>query len=170
MSIGDRSFCDYDATHVPGISPHAQRRCQQNHHRNDQGARRVKFEVEDFRPIENTELKGRLIGDWIERNREWVKYVVPAYLLFFAVIAITGVVYGPGVLASANFYTSLLTLTLFLAILGLGQGAVILTGGLDLSVPWLITLSGVLLTGLTHGVNEAAAWAVPLVMKVPRPA
>jgi ribose transport system permease protein len=132
--------------------------------RNDQGARRVKFEVEDFRPIENTELKGRLIGDWIERNREWVKYVVPAYVLFFAVIAITGVVYGPGVLASANFYTSLLTLTLFLAILGLGQGAVILTGGLDLSVPWLITLSGVLLTGLTHGVNEAAAWAVPLVL------
>ena len=71
--------------------------------RNDPGARRVKFEVEDFRTIENTELKGRVIGDWIERNREWVKYVVPAYLLFFAVIAITGVVYGPGVLASANF-------------------------------------------------------------------
>jgi ribose/xylose/arabinose/galactoside ABC-type transport system permease subunit len=127
--------------------------------RNDPGARRVKFEVENFRPIENTELKGHVLSDWIERNREWVKYVVPAYLLFFAVIAITGVVYGPGVLASANFYTSLLTLTLFLAVLGLGQGAVILTGGLDLSVPWLITLSGVLLTGLTHGVNEAAACA-----------
>lgn len=124
----------------------------------------MKFEVENFRPIENTELKGRVLGDWIERNRAWVKYVVPAYLLFFAVIAITGVVYGPGVLVSANFYTSLLTLTLFLAVLGLGQGAVILTGGLDLSVPWLITLAGVLLTGLTHGVNEAATWAVPLVL------
>lgn len=132
--------------------------------RDDRRARRVNFEVEHFRPMENTELKGRAISDWIERNREWVKYVVPAYLLFFGVIAITGVVYGPGVLASANFYTSLLTLTLFLAILGLGQGAVILTGGLDLSVPWLITLSGVLLTGLTHGLNDAALWAVPLVL------
>jgi ribose transport system permease protein len=129
-------------------------------------ARRVSFEVENFRPIDNTELKGRAIGDWIERNREWVKYVMPAYLLFVAVVAITGFVYGPGVLASANFYSSLLTLTLFLAILGLGQGAVILTGGLDLSMPWLITLSGVLLTGLTHGINGAAVWAVPLVLGV----
>ncbi|SAL03527.1 inner-membrane translocator [Caballeronia fortuita] len=134
--------------------------------RDDKNARRVTFEVDDFRPVENTELKGRAIGDWIERNREWVKYVVPAYLLFFAVVVITGFVYGPGVLVSANFYSSLLTLTLFLAILGLGQGAVILTGGLDLSMPWLITLSGVLLTGLTHGLNGAAAWAVPLVLGV----
>jgi len=103
--------------------------------RDDRHARRVTFEVDDFRPVENTELKGRVIADWIERNREWVKYVVPAYLLFFAVVVITGFVYGPGVLVSANFYSSLLTLTLFLAILGLGQGAVILTGGLDLSMP-----------------------------------
>jgi ribose transport system permease protein len=128
------------------------------------GARRVAFEVEDFKPIANTELSGRWLTDWIERNREWVKYIVPAYLLFFGVVAVTGFVYGPGVLVSANFYSSLLTLTLFLAILGLGQGAVILTGGLDLSVPWLITLSGVLLTGLTHGVNDAAFWAVPVVL------
>ncbi|EKS67495.1 MULTISPECIES: ABC transporter permease [Caballeronia] len=134
--------------------------------RDDKHARRVAFEVDDYRPVENTELKGRPIADWIERNREWVKYVVPAYLLFFAVVVITGFVYGPGVLVSANFYSSLLTLTLFLAILGLGQGAVILTGGLDLSMPWLITLSGVLLTGLTHGVNGAAAWAVPMVLLV----
>ncbi|WP_244851520.1 ABC transporter permease [Caballeronia sp. SL2Y3] len=132
----------------------------------DAQARRVSFQVNDFRAIENTELKGRAIGDWIERNREWAKYVLPAYLLFIGVVAVTGVVYGPGVLFSANFYSSLLTLTLFLAILGLGQGAVILTGGLDLSMPWLITLSGVLLTGLTHGVNGAAAWAVPVVLGV----
>lgn len=129
-------------------------------------ARRVEFEVTGFRPIENAELTGRWLRDWIERNREWVKYVIPAYLLFAAVLLATGFVYGFGVLGTANFYSSLLTLTLFLAILGLGQGAVILTGGLDLSVPWLITMSGVLLTGLTHGLNEAAWWAVPLVLGV----
>ncbi|MDR5761821.1 ABC transporter permease [Caballeronia sp. LZ035] len=134
--------------------------------RDDRNARRVRFEVNDFRALENTELKGRPLADWIERNREWVKYVVPAYALFFGVVVITAIVYGPGVLASANFYSSLLTLTLFLAILGLGQGAVILTGGLDLSMPWLITLSGVLLTGLTHGMNGAAVWAVPVVLAV----
>ncbi len=63
---------------------------------NDPGARRVKFEVENFRPIENTELKGRVLADWIERNREWVKYVVPAYLLFFAVIVDHGRGLWPG--------------------------------------------------------------------------
>jgi ribose transport system permease protein len=136
----------------------------QNGHKGHGGARRVAFEVEDFKPVANTELSGRWLTDWIERNREWAKYIVPAYLLFFGVVVVTGFVYGPGVLVSSNFYSSLLTLTLFLAILGLGQGAVILTGGLDLSVPWLITMSGVLLTGLTHGVNEAALWAVPAVL------
>lgn len=128
------------------------------------GARRVAFEVKDFRPLANNELTGRWLSDWIERNREWVKYVMPAYVLFVAVIAATAFVYGFHVLGSANFYSSLLTLTLFLAILGLGQGAVILTGGLDLSVPWLITLSGVLLTGLTHGSDAAAWWAVPVAL------
>ncbi len=129
-------------------------------------ARQVAFEVRDYRHVENTELKGNLLGDWVERNREWVKYIVPAYVLFVAVLAVTAVVYGPRVLVSANFTSSLLTLTLFLAILGLGQGAVILTGGLDLSVPWLITMSGVLLTGLTRGVNVDAMWAIPLVLAV----
>lgn len=132
--------------------------------KDDGRARRVDFAVEHYRAIPNDELRGRALRDWIERNREWVKYVVPAYVLFFAVMATTAFVYGPGVLATANFYSSLLTLTLFLAILGLGQGAVILTGGLDLSVPWMITLSGVLLTGLTRGVDVAAWWAVPLVL------
>jgi ribose transport system permease protein len=132
--------------------------------RDTRSARRVEFEVKEFRAIANTELTGKWFSDWIERNREWVKYVVPAYALFVAVVVVTGFVYGFHVLGSANFYSSLLTLTLFLAILGLGQGAVILTGGLDLSVPWLITLSGVLLTGLTHGSDAAAWWAVPVAL------
>jgi ribose transport system permease protein len=58
-------------------------------------ARRVIFEVANFQPIENKELKGRFISDWIERNREWVKYVVPAYALFIVAVAITGFVYAP---------------------------------------------------------------------------
>ncbi|WP_118180518.1 ABC transporter permease subunit [Paraburkholderia phosphatilytica] len=132
--------------------------------RTGRDVRHVTFEIADARPVANTELHGRWFADWLERNREWVRYIVPAWLLFVGVLAATAVVYGPHVLVSANFYSSLLTLTLFLAVLGLGQGAVILTGGLDLSVPWLITLAGVLLTGLTHGVNDNALWAIPLVL------
>lgn len=134
--------------------------------RDDQDPRRVSFEVADAQPIANVELNGRPIHDWVERNREWVKYVAPSYVLFVAVVAATAAVYGPGVLGSAIFYDGLLTLTLFLAILGLGQGTVVMTGGLDLSVPWLITMSGVLLTGLTNGANDAALWAVPLVLGI----
>ena len=65
-----------------------------------------------------------------------------------------------------TYLNSLLVLTSFLAILALGQGSVILSGGLDLSVPWTITLAGVVLTGLTLGSNQAAFWAVPLVIGI----
>ena len=126
--------------------------------------RRVQFDNVAPRAISNTELKGNRLGNWLEQNREWVKYIVPAYLLFVAVLVVTGFVYEPQVLISGHFISSMLTLTLFLAILGLGQGAVIMTGGLDLSVPWLITMAGVLLTGMTHGVNIDVVWAVPLVL------
>ncbi|WP_309491410.1 ABC transporter permease [Trinickia mobilis] len=128
--------------------------------------RQVRFAGGTTRLAENAELKGSAIANWIEQNREWVQYIVPAYLLLAVVLVITGAVYGPRVIVSANFVSSMLTLTLFLAILGLGQGAVIMTGGLDLSVPWLMTLSGVLLTGITHGVNVDALWAVPLALGV----
>lgn len=57
-------------------------------------------------------------------------------------------------------------LSSFLAILALGQGAVILTGGLDLSLPWCIALSGVMLTGLVGG-QDAGLWsAIPIVLLV----
>ena len=46
-------------------------------------------------------------------------------------------------------------LSCFLAILALGQGTVILTGGLDLSVPWTIGLCGILLAGMVKGSDAA---------------
>ena len=54
----------------------------------------------------------------------------------------------------------------FLAILALGQGAVILSGGLDLSVPWTIGFCGILAAGLIQGSNAATFWAVPLALGV----
>ena len=43
---------------------------------------------------------------------------------------------------------------------------VILTGGLDLSVPWTIGLSGILVAGIVHGSNGALIYAVPIVLVV----
>ena len=62
----------------------------------------------------------------------------------------------PGIL------NSLLVLSSFLVILALGQGVAILTGGLDLSVPWMIGFVGILTAGLIRGSDVVAIWVVPL--------
>lgn len=100
---------------------------------------------------------------WWRRHAEDLRFAAPAYLCFVAVLAITGFKYGG---LSGNYIDSLLLLASFLAVLSLGQGAVILTGGLDLSLPWTIGLCGILLAGLVQGQPWVAAWAIPLVLAV----
>lgn len=102
---------------------------------------------------------------WVVRNRETLSYVLPAYILWAVVFLATVAMFGPRVI-SLQYFNSLLVLTCFVAILGLGQGAVILAGGFDLSVPWTITFCGLLIAGLLNGSNEGIWWAVPLVLTV----
>ena len=63
-----------------------------------------------------------------------------------------------------SYLVSLLTFGSFLAILGLGQGAVVTAGGLDLSVPWAITFPAIVVTTYANGSDSAAAWAIPLAL------
>ena len=65
-----------------------------------------------------------------------------------------------------SYCNSLIVLSSFLAVLALGQGTVILTGGLDLSVPWTIGLCGILLAGIVKGSDAALLYALPLVLVV----
>lgn len=102
---------------------------------------------------------------WMLRNAEMLRLVWPAWALSVVAIAVTAVVYGSS-LSMANYLSSLMVLASFLAVLGLGQGAVIISGGLDLSIPWTVTFTGVLLTGITAAAPSAAAWAIPLVLAV----
>jgi ribose transport system permease protein len=104
----------------------------------------------------------RLPG-WITRNREALRYVLPSYVALILVLVVTALVFSG---MEIRYFNSLLVLSCFLAILALGQGSVILTGGLDLSVPWTIGLSGILLTGLSGGQNEAMIWVLPVVILV----
>ncbi|MES1953841.1 ABC transporter permease [Salinisphaera hydrothermalis] len=103
------------------------------------------------------------LADLWTRHGDQLRFVMPAYVLFGGLLAITFVMFAhrAGVF---GYVDSLLVLTSFLAILGLGQGLVILTGGLDLSLPWNIAASGILLTQFVHGSNEAALWVIPLVL------
>lgn len=103
--------------------------------------------------------------NFLTRNGAMLRYTLPAFVCLLSVLIITQIVLG-NVFTSFRYWDALLVLSSFLAILALGQGAVILTGGLDLSVPWTIALSGILVAGIVHGSNGALIYAIPVVLVV----
>lgn len=125
--------------------------------------RSVRLVGHDRPPRPDPQLIGPWWRDWLRRHRETLGFVVPAYALSLIVIAITFAMFGEKAM-TLNYVNSLLLLTAFIAILGLGQGAVILAGGFDLSVPWTITYCGLLLTTLVNGSNGPLWYALPLVL------
>jgi ribose transport system permease protein len=78
-----------------------------------------------------------------------------AVLLF-----LIGGVIQPGFLRLANVF-SVLVVASFTGFVAAGQSLVILTGGIDLSVAWVINAGGVMLTSLAAGSDLNAAWVVP---------
>jgi ribose transport system permease protein len=100
---------------------------------------------------------------WMQRNRERLRFALPAYVCVIGVLIATAVV-RPGTLGHWSYYDSLIVLSSFLIVLALGQGTVILTGGLDLSVPWMIGFCGILGAGLISGSNAASIWVIPMVL------
>jgi ribose transport system permease protein len=100
---------------------------------------------------------------WWTRNRETLRWIGPAWAVLGLVLIATGLTYGRAV-SGMDYTNSLLVLGGFLLVLALGQGAVVLTGGLDLSLPWMITAAGILVCGFVRGVDGAALWAVPVVL------
>jgi ribose transport system permease protein len=100
---------------------------------------------------------------WMQRNRERLRFALPAYVCVAGVLIATAIV-RPDTVEHWSYYNSLIVLSSFLIILALGQGTVILTGGLDLSVPWVIGFCGILAAGMIRGSNEASLWVVPAVL------
>jgi ribose transport system permease protein len=105
-------------------------------------------------------------ASWLDRNREQLGHILPAYIAFVLVVIATQFVYPENIIFSLKYYNSLIVLSAFLGILALGQGSVILAGGLDLSVPWTIGFCGILAAGLIQGSNAVTIWAVPLALGV----
>ena len=100
---------------------------------------------------------------FLSRHAETLRYAAPAYVCFAAMLVATQLSLG-NTLLNWSYYNSLIVLSSFLAVLALGQGTVILTGGLDLSVPWTIGLCGILLAGMVKGSDGALLYALPLVL------
>jgi len=103
--------------------------------------------------------------NWWLNHKADVMLCLPAYAGLVTLAVISAILFHTS-FAFSGYVTSLLLLSSFLIVLAAGQGAVVLIGGLDLSVPYTITLCAVLLTSLADGSNTAAIWAIPLVIGV----
>lgn len=79
--------------------------------------------------------------------------VVIAYSMIVVLIVLGTLFITPN-FASPTFLTQQLRLASFLGIVAAGQMTVILTGHIDLSIPWTMTLSAVLATSIANGQNE----------------
>jgi ribose transport system permease protein len=104
-------------------------------------------------------------ASWLTRWMPTLRLIFPSYVLLAAAIVATGVIYSGG-LSIGMYLTTFVTFATFLAILGLGQGAVVIVGGLDLSVPWAITFPALVMTTLANNSDASALWAVPLALIV----
>jgi len=96
---------------------------------------------------------------WSKHTTVIVTYLVAAFLLLFVSIM------KPGYTDINNIKV----LSIFAAILGftvLGQTMVILTGGMDLSIPWMFTLSSFLMASMSNGNNAALIYTIPVVLIV----
>ena len=102
---------------------------------------------------------------WLARNQATLRYISPTYVMFAVIVIATVVLFGES-LSALEYLNVLLLFTAFLAILGLGQGAVIISGGLDLSVAWAITFPAIVVTTFCFGENGPAYWAVPLALAI----
>jgi ribose transport system permease protein len=102
-------------------------------------------------------------ASWLSRLAHTLRYALPAYVCFLMVLVVTELTLGHAI-ANWRYWDALAVLSSFLAILALGQGTVILTGGLDLSVPWTIGFCGILLAGMVHGSDAALLYALPIVL------
>lgn len=103
---------------------------------------------------------------WIVRNGETLRLVVPSYAALAVVLVVTAIFLSSQMSSLLGYANSLLVLASLSAVIVLGQGVVIICGGLDLSIPWMITFAGVLLGGMSGGSNIALLWTVPAVLLI----
>jgi ribose transport system permease protein len=92
------------------------------------------------------------------RNR----LIVLAYVAMIVLLLVTSA-FSPGFLAPANL-RSTLVLAAFVGIAALGQTFVIIGGGIDLSLPWVLNCAAIVMTLLAGSQDATLVWVVPLVL------
>lgn len=95
---------------------------------------------------------------FLARNR----LILLAWAGMVALLLVTAL-FSPGFLAPSNL-RSILVLAAFVGIVAFGQTFVILGGGIDLSIPWVLTSAAVLMTLLCNGQDAPLVWVLPLLL------
>lgn len=97
---------------------------------------------------EKSSLRSRFSNMDRENRSVVISYSMILVLLIFGTLFITPNFISP------TFLTQQLRLASFLGIIAAGQMAVILTGNIDLSIPWTLNLSAVFATSIMAGQDE----------------
>ncbi len=109
-------------------------------------------------PTASANLPGKVWSAANGRNRS----ILLAYFIAIAMFLITSA-FTPG-FASPAHIKALLIESSFIGIVGLGQTFVIIGGGVDLSIPYVLTAAGVVMTILTGGNNGPLLWVIPVLL------
>jgi ribose transport system permease protein len=101
---------------------------------------------------------GGHVPDALRKNRAiLIAYGIAVLLFLIGTLHSSAFASGPQV-------RSMLIYAGFIGIIGFGQTLCILTGGIDLSVPWVLTGSAVLTSILANGQSSRLVWIIPLVL------
>jgi ribose transport system permease protein len=95
---------------------------------------------------------------FLARNR----LIVVAYIGMVLLLVMTAQ-FSPGFL-SASSLRSTVVLAAFVGIVAFGQTFVIIGGGIDLSVPWVLNSAAVVMALLCGGENTPLVWVAPLML------
>jgi ribose transport system permease protein len=98
------------------------------------------------------------VNAFFARNR----LIVLAYVGMLVLLAVT-TYFSPGFLSASNLRSSLV-LAAFIGIVALGQTFVIIGGGIDLSVPWVLNCAAILMAIFCAGESLPLLWVAPLML------
>jgi ribose transport system permease protein len=98
------------------------------------------------------------MSGFVSRNR----LTLLAYAGVVILLLITAL-FSPGFLAPSNL-RSTLVLAAFVGIVAFGQTFVIIGGGIDLSIPWVLNCAALLTTLMAGGQDVSLIWVIPLVL------
>jgi ribose transport system permease protein len=98
------------------------------------------------------------VSAFLARNR----LIVLAYVGMLVLLVLT-TLFSPGFLSETNL-RSTVVLAAFVGIVALGQTFVIIGGGVDLSVPWVLNCAAILMAAFCGGESLPLLWVVPVLL------